>query len=96
MTRKYKTRQFQAFYDSIRKLAADRSSEFWYNGEPHRGAGHRCSYWDGRSCLKRHARARTFSDVAYQAGLDDAKAKGAPKFVTELRGTHPYTREISA
>ena len=50
--------------------AKDSSSELYYEGRPHRGAGHRTAFWDGYAGLKRSANVvpGTLSEVCYQAG----------------------------
>lgn len=81
--RKYKTHMLEIAYRSCRTLAANCKSSFWLSGLPHRGAGHRAAYWDGRSGVRTTMRrAKTIQDAAYRAGQDDAKARGAIKYTT--------------
>lgn len=79
---RFTTPQLQTFYLNCRKLAADRTSEFWYSGEPHRGATHRAAYWNGRAGMPYSiARItpndrRTFRYAAWAAGADDFRNFG--------------------
>lgn len=72
---RYKDRNNQKFYEDLLKLALDRSSELYYKGAQHRGAGHRCAFWDGYDGLKRTANVipGTLSAVAFQAGKEFAR-----------------------
>ncbi len=74
--RVYKDRRQNALYTALLLAAADPKSELYYNGQPHRGAGHRCAFWDGYDGLKRSANAvpRTLSWAAFMAGRDYRKA----------------------
>jgi hypothetical protein len=79
---RYKDAQKQAFYASLLALAADRASELYYQGRPHRGAGHRTAFWDGYAGLTRTANVipGTLSAVAFAAGQQFAKTNpGIPK-----------------
>ena len=94
---RYKTPALQEFYCACRRAAANPDSEFWYAGKPHRGAGHRAAYGNGRSgVLHIRGDGKTFAEVAYRAGQDDAKAPGARQFVTLFEGRHgePVTRAV--
>lgn len=73
---RYKDAKKQAFYVSLLALAADRESELYYNGRPHRGAGHRTAFWDGYAGLTRTANVipGTLTAVAYAAGKQFAKS----------------------
>lgn len=72
---KYKTLSFQKIYDAMLAAAADRSSELYYEGKPHRGAGHRAAFWDGYAGIEKSANVipGTPSAVCYTAGKDFAK-----------------------
>jgi len=41
---RYKDAQKQRFYASLLALAADRASELYHDGRPHRCAGHRTAF----------------------------------------------------
>ena len=50
MPQKYKNPSMQKLYDGLLVLAADPSSELYLkDGGQHRGASHRCAFWDGFS-----------------------------------------------
>lgn len=72
---RYKDAQKQRFYASLLTLAADRASELYYDGRPHRGAGHRTAFRDGYAGLTRTANVipGTLSAVAFAAGQQFAK-----------------------
>lgn len=71
---RYKTATFQKTYEAILAAAADPKSELYYNGKPHRGAGHRCAFWDGYAGVKSaNVIPNTPSAVCYQAGKTFAK-----------------------
>lgn len=79
---RYKDAQKQKFFASLLALAADRASELYNGGRPHRGAGHRTAFWDGYAGLTRTANVipGTLSAVAYAAGQQFAKTNpGIPK-----------------
>lgn len=79
---KYKNPSFQKTYDAMLAAAADKSSELYYQGKPHRGAGHRTAFWDGYAGLQSTANVvpGTLSAVAYAAGKQFAKTNpGIPK-----------------
>lgn len=66
---RYKTPSFQKMYDAMLAAAQDPSSELYSNGLPHRGAGHRCAFWDGYGGVRSPMNApMTLSSVCYQAG----------------------------
>lgn len=83
MKPRYKDRAMQKVFDSMLKLAEDPSSELYYNGEQHRGAAHRCAFWDGFSGKftfagpKRSAAVvpGTISAACFRAGQEFAKRK---------------------
>jgi hypothetical protein len=72
---RYKDAQKQRLYASLLALAVDRGSELYYEGRPHRGAGHRTAFWDGYAGLQRTANVvpGTLSAVCYAAGQQFAK-----------------------
>lgn len=72
---RYKDAKKQRFYDALLALAADVNSELYYQGRPHRGAGHRTAFWDGYAGLARSANVvpGTLSAVAFAAGKQFAK-----------------------
>lgn len=69
---RYKDPTMEACYQNALKAAADPKSEFYYNGKPHRGAGHRCAFWDGYNGLERSANVipGTMSQAFFQAGKE--------------------------
>ena len=44
---RFKDKALQSAFESALQLAANTSSEFYHQGKPRRGAGHRCAFWDG-------------------------------------------------
>jgi hypothetical protein len=72
---RYKTRSFQKLYEAMLLAAADKGSELYYLGRPHRGAGHRSAFWDGYAGLGRTANVipGTPSAVCFQAGKEFAR-----------------------
>lgn len=72
---RYKTPSFQATYDAMLAAARDASSELYFNGKPHRGAGHRAAFWDGYGGLAKSANVipGTLSAVCFAAGREFAK-----------------------
>lgn len=72
---RYKTPSYQQTYDALLVAACDQSSELYYQGKPHRGAGHRASFWDGYAGLRRSANVvpGTLSAVCFAAGKAFAK-----------------------
>lgn len=79
---KYKTPSFQKTYEAMLAAAHDPSSELYHNGLPHRGAGHRTSFWDGYAGVVRSANVvpGTLSGVCYQAGKAFAKTNPGIRF----------------
>lgn len=79
---RYKTPDFQRLYDGMLAAAADPSSELYYNGLPHRGAGHRTAFWDGYAGVTRSANVvpGTQSAVCYYAGKTFAKTNPGIRF----------------
>jgi hypothetical protein len=76
MTSRYQNTQHQRMYESMLAAAADRSSELYHDGRPHRGAAHRCAFWDGYAGLVRSANVvpGTLSAVCFAAGKAFAKS----------------------
>jgi hypothetical protein len=72
---RYKTPSFQRQYEAMLTAAQDKSSELYYNGKPHRGAGHRTAFWDGYAGLTQTANVipGTPSAVCFAAGKAFAK-----------------------
>lgn len=73
---RYQNKTMQHMYDTMLKLAADPNSELYYNGAQHRGAGHRCAFWDGFDGTRVNANAgepQSMSRACYQAGKEWAK-----------------------
>jgi len=62
-------------YAAMLEAAADQTSELYYNGLPHRGAGHRTAFWDGYAGMTRSANAIpwTLSWTCYRTGQAFAK-----------------------
>ena len=66
---KYKTPSFQKMHDAMLAADQDPASELYYNGRPHRGAGHRVAFWDGYAGMPSPMNiSGTLSAVCYQAG----------------------------
>lgn len=84
---RFKDRMMQNAYEGSRKAAADNWSEFYFTkttagqnpfgpNMPHRGAAHRCAYWDGRKGMSQsmYGRAKTMLGYAFfAAGAEDRK-----------------------
>jgi hypothetical protein len=74
---RYKDKTLQKVYQGLLDLALDRSSELYYHGAEHRGAAHRCAFWDGFNgaftLYARQSRPMTIGYVCYQAGKQYAK-----------------------
>lgn len=89
---RYKDRSKQKFYENLLALAYDRSSELYYNGAQHRGAGHRCAFWDGFDGLERSANVipDTLSAVAFQAGKEFACRSKAEGIAPPIPAATPY------
>ena len=76
MKQRFKTKELQKFYELCRRSGTDETSGFWFTDtdgtkRPRRGAGHRASYWNGRSGLQLHHVLRTAGHAAWRAGRDD-------------------------
>lgn len=73
---KYKTPSFQKAFEAMLIAAADKSSEMYHQGKPHRGASHRASFWDGYAGVKKSANVipGTLSAVCFAAGKEFAKS----------------------
>lgn len=78
---RYKDPSMQKCYEGALALAADPASEFYYNGEQHRGAGHRCAFWDGYAGVEQtpHAIPGTMSWAFFQAGKEFARREKQSK-----------------
>lgn len=80
--RRYKTPSFQKMYEAMLAAAQNPASELYYNGRPHRGAGHRVAFWDGYAGLPSPMNGpKTLGAVCYQAGK--AYKKINPSIPTE-------------
>lgn len=77
MANRFKNPKLRECYDLAIKLHADPTSEFYYNGEPRRGAAHRCAFWDGYIGLERSASSipGTMSWAFFRAGQDCRKGE---------------------
>lgn len=74
----FKDRDLQRLYKACRRFGSDKSSTFYLsNGLPHRGASHRCAYWDGRGGRKSPYPRGTLGYAAWAAGRDDRKQFGS-------------------
>lgn len=78
---RYKTPSFQKTYDAMLAAAQNPAGELYYNGRPHRGAGHRTAFWDGYAGLEHSANVvpGTLSAVCFAAGKAFAKTTAAPE-----------------
>lgn len=72
---RFKDRSMQRMYESCRAHGQDRSSSFWIEGRPHRGAGHRAAYHNGREGLRPSWPRNTLAYAAWAAGCDDANGR---------------------
>ena len=87
MRKRFKDKSKQAVYETCRRLAADPTSEFYHQGKPRSGAGHRNAYWNGRRGLPAKLFPRdSLSYACWRAGADDYVAAGKtvpelPKFI---------------
>lgn len=73
---RYKDRSFQKIWLTILSLAEDKNSELYLkDGSPHRGAAHRCAFWDGFNGLRTSPQAvpGTMTMVCFQAGKEFAR-----------------------
>lgn len=82
--RRFRDADRQKAYEQARRSGADASSTYYHQGKPHRGAGHRCAYWDARE-----GKPSTYSDPSiaaypyWRAGADDrTEIDGLPKPIT--------------
>lgn len=75
MAPRYKNKAMQGLYDCLLQLAADKTSELYYKGKPHRGAAHRCAFWDGFDGKPRSPQAlpRTMGWACFMAGRKFAR-----------------------
>lgn len=73
----FKQRDFARIFDTMITLARDPSSEMYLkDGGQHRGAMHRCAFWDGFNGMKRSPHApspQSLSWACYRAGQAYAK-----------------------
>lgn len=84
---RYKEKASQRMYENMLTLASDLGSELYYNGNQHRGASHRCAFWDGFSGNftvtgpKRSAQVipGTLSAVCFMAGREFSRRQKALK-----------------
>jgi len=73
---KFKDKGLQQGYALARKFGADKTSSFYIEGRPRRGASHRAAYWNGRSG-QRCTYLRTSQAYAFwAAGRDDLREFG--------------------
>lgn len=95
---RYKDPSMERCYESALALAADPHSEFYLDGMPRRGAGHRCAFWDGVDGLKRsaHVVPGTMSAAFFQAGKTWAKELAKQKSEEAGATDGPYPEEIIA
>lgn len=78
---RYKDARMQAFYETMLTLADDLVSELYLDGQPRRGAGHRCAFWDGYSGnftytgpkRSAHVIPGTLSAACFMAGREFAR-----------------------
>ena len=75
MKPRYMNKAMQRCFDAALLAAADSTSEFYFDGQQHRGAGHRCAFWDGFNGLETSANVvpGTISWVFFQAGKEWAR-----------------------
>jgi hypothetical protein len=74
MTARYKDRMMQRLYEDMLQAAANPDSELYHNGNPHRGASHRCAFWDGYAGVRSsQVVPRTLTAVCYAAGKTFAR-----------------------
>lgn len=81
MTR-FKDSGLQKMYAACRKFGADTSSSFYIEGRPHRGAGHRCAYWNGRQGKPSSWPRNTLAHAAWAAGQDDSAVSSQDRGAT--------------
>ncbi len=96
----YKNDMQRRAFDTCIALYNDRSSEFWHNGQPRRGAGHRAAFWDGVAGIKRSAHmgeASSFARACWRAGLEVARVE-RPKITITMPplGARVFRLEESA
>lgn len=73
---RFKDAGLQRIYDLCRSMAADTTSEFYIEGRPRRGAGHRAAYWNGRAGKPSSWPTNSLAHAAWAAGQDDLKELG--------------------
>lgn len=76
--------KLQTIYVAMLRLAADKSSELYHEGEPRRGAGHRAAFWDGFEGMtlkgprrSPHVVPGTLSHAFFAAGQEFRKLQDA-------------------
>jgi hypothetical protein len=99
---RFKDQRMQAMYETMLRLAQDKESELYWQGEPRRGSGHRAAFWDGASGRfdftgpKRSANVipGTLSAACFRAGEEFARLQrkadalqAAPRPVGRPAGT---------
>jgi hypothetical protein len=72
----FKDKGLQKSYEMARKSGADKSSTFYIEGRPHRGAGHRVAYWNGRNGIKAMYLRNSLAYAFWAAGRDDLREHG--------------------
>ena len=72
MKPRYKDKRLDQIYWTMLSMARDLSSELYYNGAQHRGALHRCAFWDGFNGIDpspHKGPPGTATRVCYMAGV---------------------------
>jgi len=72
----FKDKHLQKCYALARQFGADRTSTFYLEGQPRRGAGHRAAYWNGRSGQQNTYRRTSMAYAFWAAGRDDLREFG--------------------
>ena len=70
---RYKDRSMQTMFDACLADGADRTSEFFIDGKPRRGAGHRNAYWNGFNGVRLTYSPNTLAFACFMAGRENAK-----------------------
>lgn len=72
---RYKTHPMQKMFSAMLQLAYNPKSELYYNGKQHRGAQHRCAFWDAfNGTPSLYAKERgTLAAACWAAGKEWAK-----------------------
>jgi hypothetical protein len=74
MKRRFKDPKMQEMYETCRVTGLDKTGEFWWNGKPLRGAGHRSAYWNGYDGQPSRYLRNSLAYAAWAAGQDNEKA----------------------